>query len=109
MTSPHYEIGVVYKKNSRFYLAVSDRQLISFKDGRALEVRPYLKYEVLRQITVNHLCDRWGIEIDQLDAVTRPYFSPAEEGIKPRPRGTRQTRAMEDHRWRTHRTIRLAS
>lgn len=108
MAAPHYEIGVVYKKNSRLYLAVNDRELISFKHGKLQEVRPYVKYDVVRQISVTDLCKRWGIHPDRLDEATSRFLSPSEEGIKARPRALRQNRANIDHSWKVH-SIRLAS
>ena len=44
-----FEIGVVYRKNSKYHLAVTDRTLITFsKEGQLQEVRPYAKYSVVR-------------------------------------------------------------
>ena len=108
MTAPHYEIGVVYKKNSRLYLAVTDRELISFKKGQQIEVRPYVKYDVVRHLTVTDLCSRWGITTEALDHAAKSYFTPSQQGIKPRPHGSRSLRSTEDQRWRAYRTIRLA-
>lgn len=109
MTAPMFEIGVVYKKNSRYYLAVTPRVLISFKNREVFEVKPYAKYEVVRHISVDDLCRRWGIGVERLDGQTTSYLSPSPEGVKPRPRGRKGSRFQEDQTWRIRRTIRMAS
>lgn len=102
-----FEIGVVYRKNSRYYLAVSERTLITFKGGELQEIRPYARYDVVRSISVEELCGKWGISLDELDGVTARYLAPAPEGVKPRPRGSRRQRAADELAWRCLRTIRL--
>lgn len=102
-----FEIGVVYRKNSRYYLAVSERMLITFKGGELQEIRPYARYDVVRSISVEELCGKWGITLDHLDEVTSRYLAPSAEGVKPRPRGSRRQRAADELAWRCLRTIRL--
>jgi hypothetical protein len=102
-----FEIGVVYRKNSRYYLAVSERTLITFKNGQQQEIRPYARYDVVRSISVEELCGKWGITLDFLDEVTSRYLAPSAEGVKPRPRGSRRQRAADELAWRSLRTIRL--
>ncbi|MCO5165953.1 MAG: hypothetical protein M9894_06250 [Planctomycetes bacterium] len=102
-----FEIGVVYRKNSRYYLAVSERMLITFKSGQLQEIRPYARYDVVRSISVEELCQKWGISLDHLDEVTARYLAPSAEGVKPRPRGSRRQRAADELAWRCLRTIRL--
>jgi hypothetical protein len=102
-----FEIGVVYRKNSRYYLAVSERTLITFKNGEVQEIRPYARYDVVRSISVEELCGKWTITLDHLDEVTARYLAPSAEGVKPRPRGSRRQRAADELAWRCLRTIRL--
>ena len=106
--TPLFEIGVVYRKNSRLYLAVSERNLITFRSGRMLEVKPYAKYEVVRSIPVDELCARWGITIEHLDKSTAHYLAPSPEGIKPRPRGSRRQRIADEFAWKSLRLIKVA-
>lgn len=106
--TPMFEIGVVYRKNGRLYLAVSERDLITFKNGRVVEVKPYNKYEVVRSISVDELCKRWGITIEQLDRETAKFLAPSPEGIKPRPRGSRRQRVADEYAWKTLRLIKVA-
>lgn len=108
MSAPVFEVGVVYRKNSRYYLAVSDRELIAFHQGRLVEVRPYFKYDAVRGVPVEELCKRWGVSSSDLDEVTRSYFAPSPDGIKPVPGLSRRKRSVEDEVWRRRRTISLA-
>jgi hypothetical protein len=108
MSTPTFEIGVVYRKGSRLYLAVSERDLITFRRGRLVEVKPYQKYEVVRAISVEELCSRWGITIERLDMETARFLAPSPAGIKPRPRGSRRQRVADEFAWKTLRLIRIA-
>jgi hypothetical protein len=105
--SPRFEIGVVYKKGSRYCLAVSENTLITFKDGKLQEVRPYAKYDVVRSISVETLCKLWGVSLETLDKQTSKYLAPSNEGIRPRPRGSRRRAAADEALWRNLRLTRL--
>lgn len=73
---PHFEIGMVYRKNSRLHLAVDHTTLITVAQGRFQEVRPYVKYEALRHISVEELCLRWGVNVETMDKATSLYLAP---------------------------------
>ena len=103
-----HEIGVVYKKGSRHCLAVSPETLITFKNGTMTEVKPHAKYEVVRGISVEALCKLWGISLDTLDQQTAKYLAPSNEGIRPRPRGSRRRAAADEDLWRSIRMTRLS-
>lgn len=106
--STSFEIGVVYKKNGRHFLAVSNKTLITFAKGEMQEVRPYAKYEVVRSISVDELCQQWGVPLDQLDKVTASFLAPATEGLKTRPRGSRRRKVADEFAWRNLRLTRLS-
>lgn len=103
-----FEIGVVYRKNSRLFLAVSDRVLVGFKDGKCSEVRPYVKYEAVRGISVEEFCQQAGITLEDLDKVTAKWLAPSPEGLKTRPRGSRRQKSADEFAWRSLRLIRLS-
>ncbi len=107
--SAQFEIGVVYRKGSRHFLAVRTDTLITFKDGEVVEVRPHAKYEVVRSISVEEMCGQWGITLDRLDGATASYLAPAADTLKTRPRGSRRSRVADEFAWRHLRTIRLAA
>jgi len=104
-----YEVGVVYTRGNSYLLAVSPTTLITFEDGAHREAKPGRRgIEVVRGLSVEQLCQRWGVTLDDLDKATSQYLSPALEGIKPRPRGSRRRRAAADEfAWKEMRTIRL--
>lgn len=107
MSDATFEIGVVYKKNGRHFLAVTNKTLITFTKGELQEVRPYAKYEVVRSISVDELCQLWGVALEQLDKVTASYLAPSTEGLKTRPRGSRRRRVADEFAWRNLRLTRL--
>ena len=71
-----YEIGMTYVKSSKVYLAVSDVLLVTWKNGGLVEIKPYSKYDIAREITVKQICRKWKITVEQLDEETRGYFTP---------------------------------
>lgn len=107
--TPRFEIGVVYKKNARYYLAVDEGTLISFRDGELQEVRPQVRYEVVRSIAVETLCNLWGITLDALDEQTAKYLTPTNLEVRSRPRGSRRRRAADEFAWYNLRLTRLAA
>lgn len=102
-----FEIGVVYRRGPAFFLAVSDRLLISMKGGAVQELRPITRYDAVRSISVSELCVTWGITLDQLDATVMRYLAPSQDAVKTRPRGSRRQRAADELKWRSRRTVRL--
>lgn len=104
-----YEIGVVYRKGGRLFLAMSERTLITFdKDGELVEVKPVARYDAVRTISVEDLCGRWGITLDHLDEVTQRYLMAQAAEARPRPRGSRRQRVADEFAWKTMRLIRIS-
>lgn len=104
-----FEIGVVYRKSNKLFLAVDERTLLTFKDGAPQEVKPNARYEVVRSISVEELCRLWGVALDDLDVQTAKYLAPSMEGLKTRPRGSRRRRSVDEHAWKNLRMIRLVA
>lgn len=104
---PLFEIGVVYRKGTRMFLAVSDRTLITLDRGEVQEIRPTTRYDAVRSISVQELCGLWGITLDRLDETVMQYLAPSQERVKTRPRGSRRQRAADELKWRSRRTVRL--
>ncbi|RMG07919.1 MAG: hypothetical protein D6731_22780 [Planctomycetota bacterium] len=105
--APRFEIGVVYKKGSRYGLAVSESTLLTFRDGEPQEFRPQAKYDVVRSISVETLCALWGIDLATLDEHTAKYLAPTDLPVRTRPRGSRRRAAAEELAWRDFRMVRL--
>lgn len=103
-----YEIGVVYQKGGRYHLAVSERTLVTFKNGRVREVRPHTPYEPVRSMSVEELCRAWGIDARRLDELMARYVTPTT--ARTRPRGSsRRERAAAELAWMVLRTRRIAA
>jgi len=104
-----FEIGVVYKKGPRYFIAVSDALLVNGNKGLVSEVRPYgANYDTVRSISVEDICDHWDISLDQFDVLMSAYLTPPETEVKARPRGSRRKKDDDDEYWRRHRTGRIA-
>jgi hypothetical protein len=103
-----FEVGIVYRKLSRYYLAVSSSTLVTFKDGQTTEIRPYAVYDVVRSISVDELCERWGITLDQLDGMTSKYLPIPQDSVKPAPRGSGRARQNNDLIWKEIRSGRFS-
>ena len=103
-----HEIGIVYQKNSRYFIAVGEMTLVNCEKGLVTEVRPYTKYDTVRTISVEDLCEKWDITLDQFDVLMSAYLTPESADVKPRPRGSRRKKSSDDEYWRRHRTGRIA-
>ena len=103
-----FEIGVVYQKSARYYIAVSENTLVTCRDGSMVEVRPTTKYDVVRTLSVEKLCEHWDIDLFQFDHLMKAFLAPSAESVKTRPRGTRRKKDDDSEYWRRHRTGRIA-
>jgi len=109
MTKPVYEIGVVYTdKQGRYWVAVRQNLLLTFKKGDPVTIKPYTKYKSVRIITVEELCERWAISLDRLDLESAKYFTPPT--LRNRPRGRRRVpKDRIEAEGRALRTVQLAN
>lgn len=103
-----HEIGIVYQKSGRLFIAVSDALLVNCKKGLVTEVRPTSKYDTVRSISVEDLCERWELTLEQFDVLMNSYLAPVNIETKSRPRGSRRTKSADEEYWRRHRTGRIA-
>lgn len=103
-----FEVGLVYKKGHLYYIAVSPYILVTFRNGEVVEVRPYSTYDVVRSISVDDLCGRWGIDLSKLDEMTSRYLPVPQDTVKPAPRGSRRLRRNEEGVWKEIRSGRLS-
>ena len=84
------EIGSVYRRKGRVYLAVDCDRLISYVSGECEEVVLMCKeFEIDRSLSVDLLLSAWGITLDELDRTTYLYLRPADH----RNVGVRQRRS----------------
>jgi len=102
-----FEIGVVYKKHSKYFIAVDTSMLVSCRGGNLYEVKPSTRYKAIRSISVEDICESWGVSLGQFDTMMADYLKPQGE-LKTRPRGPRVGKDDEEEYWRSHRTGRIA-
>lgn len=77
-----FEIGLVYKKDGRYFLAVDKDLLITGQEGTFFELRPAAKFDVARKVAVSKLCHTWGCTPSAMDATVRRYLCPNRTPIR---------------------------
>jgi len=102
-----FEIGVVYQKANRLFIAIEPSTLVSCRGGTRTKVRPSSRYSPVRTISVEDLCEHWGIGLDEFDVLMSAELSPPKSATKTRPRGSRRTKNDDDAYWKRHRTGRI--
>lgn len=106
MSNVEFESGVVYERRSQLYLAVDNRTLVTYQRGEWVEVRPYVKYKTLRDISVGSLCQSWGLKPEVFDQQMSHYFCP--ESRRAREDRNPRRRSWGDGQWRRFRTFKHA-
>lgn len=102
-----HEVGIVYQKNHRLFIAVDEALLVTGEGGVITEVRPTSKYATVRSISVEELCGKWGINMSQFDALMGNYLTPTKTGVRARAKGPKRPKPDEEEFWRQHRTIKI--
>jgi hypothetical protein len=76
-----FEIGLVYRSGikNRYYLAIEENLLLSAYDNDGQLLRPYRpgNYSRVNKISVEELCEVWGITLEQLDILTLKWLTGA--------------------------------
>lgn len=103
-----YEIGLVYQKGSKYFIAVGEKSLVSYHGGVKLTIQPHSQYNTVRSISVEKLCEIWGIELEEFDLLMAEHLTPPQESLKTRPRGSRRKKTDDEDYWKRHRTGRIA-
>lgn len=73
-----YEIGNVYQFKGTLFLAVDTNLLVTFKNQELIKRKPIVKYKQVKFISVDELCSKWGIDIDQLDKLMSSEIKPPQ-------------------------------
>lgn len=102
-----FEIGLVYQRGKRYFIAVDDKVIVGCRDGRTFKIRPTTTYRLVRSISVEKLCEHWGVELERFDELMAEYLHPRKDLVKTRPRGSKRVAASEDEYWRRQRTGRI--
>ena len=109
---PIFEVGVIYKYRTRHYLAVDQQLLVTVVKGVLREIRPVIRYAVVRGLRVEDLCGIWGVTLNEIDKISAEYLTPSKDGVKRRtsrfstPRS--QGKEVEEETWRRVRTHRIS-
>lgn len=115
--TPHWEIGVIYrnKQTCRLFLAVSEKLLLTIKNGEGVVVRPYApeSYSQVRSIAVEELALRWKVTIQQMDEIVSQHLKVVTSKVRTAPRGStkslRLAQDKKDQEWRDRRTVRFSA
>ena len=73
-----YEVGITYKKGSRYYVAISETEFFTINDGdcQLVEAQSDENYKAKRRMTVESLCAIWSISLKDLDEISAEFFTP---------------------------------
>lgn len=88
MNTGKFEIGLAYarpysKQPKKIFLAVTSTLAMNGVKGKI----HYSKYSISKKFrlikgdggSVDDICNNWGISLETLDSITRPYFTPSPE------------------------------
>ena len=73
-----YEIGVVYKKNNKYFISINEETLVTYNKGKFVTRRPVTHYDAIREMAVDTLAKMWKTDVDTIDNMSREYFCPTE-------------------------------
>jgi hypothetical protein len=102
-----FEIGIIYQKGNRLFIASSPSTLLGYKRDSVVRVRPHSFYRPVRSASVEDICRNWKIDLDEFDCLMTEHMEQPQM-VKTRPRGQRKKASDEEDYWRRHRTGRIA-
>lgn len=89
------EMGMTYRKNGRYYVAVGPNMMVTWRGGDFVEQEAGRDEEAVRGMSCRALCDAWSCSPSTLDALSDRYIKPlAPEQREPSERTVRRRRAM---------------
>ncbi len=72
-----FEIGVVYRTGRDLGVAFAADALLTFRKGKPNVVHPRSRAQAVRSFTVDQLCVRWNVTLEELDtALTEKLPKP---------------------------------
>lgn len=75
-----YIVGLVYRDDERYFLAVDREVLLTAAGGRLVDLRPGRRLTIARDVSVGDLCHRWGVSIAAMDRRVEEFLAPSEDG-----------------------------
>lgn len=89
------EMGMTYRKNGRFYVAVGPETLVTWRRGDFEEEMAGRDEEAVRGMSCRALCDAWSCAPSVMDLLSDRYIKPlAPAQREPSERTVRRRRAM---------------
>jgi len=107
MKKKSYEVGVVYERSGRLYLAVSQTMLISYRRGKISKTQPSEPASPVRSVSVEDLCSNWGVDLDEFDHLTKDYLNPPKAVSRGRPGRQSRNQESEEDYWKKVRSGRI--
>lgn len=101
-----FEIGVVYKSARDFCVAFASNALLTFRKGKPSVIRPRMHAKVVHT-SVEELCSRWNVTLEELDAVLAEKF-PKPTTKRTTARGSRRVAHERDEAYRLARSVRIS-
>lgn len=75
-----YIVGLVYRDDDRYLLAVDREVLLTAAGGRLVDLRPGRRLTIARDVSVGDLCHHWGVSIAEMDRRVGEFMAPSEDG-----------------------------
>ena len=74
-----YDVGNVYERMGQFYIAIDKTRLLTRNNEKFLLVKTKIQISHVNEISVEDLCEIWGIKINHFDKIISKFFQPDEE------------------------------
>lgn len=76
----YYEIGNVYERLGQYYIAIDSRRLITRNTkNKFLIVTTKTPISRNEDVSVEDLCQVWGVKVKHFDKILSKYFQPDED------------------------------
>ena len=79
-TLQYYEIGNVYERLGKYFIAIDSRKLLTRNTRQKFEiVQTKTPVAHVNDISVEDLCEVWGVKLKHFDKVISKFFQPDED------------------------------
>jgi hypothetical protein len=68
------DIGVAYRHNEEYFLAISESEFLTVREGRLRSVAAIMRALPRYNLSCKQLCEIWGTDYRMLDEVSREYL-----------------------------------
>lgn len=74
-----YDVGNVYERMGQFYVAIDKTRLLTRNNEKFLIIKTKSYISHVNEVSVEDLCEIWGVNIKRFDKIVSKYFQPDEE------------------------------